>query len=120
VETDPEFAELVDEIHLHKKDFFESKLVELVQSGDSSATIFANKTMNRDRGYGDKTTIEHTGTVVVEQRVVQIGDLALPVDVRRAILGAVRAHLAATNTPGLPGEVVHDPRIVDALPAPPT
>ena len=52
------FAELRKGIEVAKKDLFESCLVGLVKQGDPSATIFANKTINRDRGYSDKIVIE--------------------------------------------------------------
>lgn len=35
----------------------------LVKQGDSAATIFASRTLNRDRGYDPKLTVEHTGQV---------------------------------------------------------
>src|SRR5262249_7608279 len=51
---DEAFAELVREIRCHIGDFFEAALVELVDRREPSVVIFANKTFNRDRGYGDK------------------------------------------------------------------
>ena len=59
----PDFVELVKEIKAHKQSYFENALMDAVQLGDTSAIIFANKTFNRDIGYGDKVTVEHTGNV---------------------------------------------------------
>jgi len=87
---DPDFAALIDELHQAKKDFFESALVGLVARGDSPATIFANKTLNRDRGYGEKIEHEHTGAVQHNLSVVAVDDLQLPLEVRKQILDALR------------------------------
>ena len=55
---DPEFAEMVKAINEYKKDFFEDQLCNLVARGDTSATIFANSTKNRDRGYDKRVGID--------------------------------------------------------------
>lgn len=81
------FKHLVEGIIEYKKDFFESCLIDLVRSGDSAATIFANKSVNKDRGYDQRLTIETTGSVVHKH---QVGLEELPVDARRAILEAMR------------------------------
>lgn len=84
---DEKFAQLLTEFHEHKKNFFEGALVRLVRNGDSAATIFANKTMNRDRGYNDKTVVE------INQRIehtVNLEKLQLPLEVRKVILEAMR------------------------------
>ena len=91
VTTEPEFGQLIDEMHWHKKNFFESALVGLIRSGDSSATIFANRTLNRDRGYNEKFELEVKGQVNhAHAHIVQIDDLNLPIKVRRLILEAMR------------------------------
>lgn len=72
IARDPEFAELVDEIHWHKGNFFEAALIDLVKRGDSSAVIFANKTYNRNRGYSDKVEVEMKDGVPKTQINVQI------------------------------------------------
>lgn len=59
----PAFAELLAGIHEHKKDFFESALINLIRQGDSAATIYANKTINRDRGYNERVDVVHTHNV---------------------------------------------------------
>lgn len=89
IENDPEFPKLIDEIHWHKKNFFEGALTKLVKDGDTAATIFANKTFNKDWGYSEKHELEikadvkHTHTVKVEE-------LDLPVEVQQRLLEAMR------------------------------
>lgn len=104
---DPDFRDLMKEIHLHKKNFFESALVRLIAQGDSAATIFANKTVNRDRGYSDKVQVEHTHTHT--HTMVAIDTLDLPLDVKKLILQKMRDK----NHPALPA---HNPDndIIDA------
>jgi hypothetical protein len=49
--------ELIDEIQFHKSEFFETALIDCVEARETSAVIFANKTFNRDRGYGASVDI---------------------------------------------------------------
>lgn len=96
---DPDFADLLANMKWHKANLFESKLIELVRAGDTSAVLFVNRTMNKDRGYGDKVEVEHTHTHKVG---VQIEDLEpfLDLEAKKAILEAIRRHAAfkATGT----------------------
>lgn len=89
-EHDPYFAELLMEVKENLKDFYESALIKLVKSGDSPATIYANRVYNRDRGYGEKTQIE--STVNVNVATIPIAELDLPVEVKRVILEAMEEH----------------------------
>lgn len=96
-DDDPNFAMLIDEIDWHKKNFFEEHLCKLVARGDSPATIFANRTKNRDRGYAEHVkhdvdgTMKHTGVVSVDQ-------LDLPIEMRRMILDRMRDRKHVDNT----------------------
>ena len=87
---DPEFAELCDEIHWHKGNFFEAALVARVREGDPACTIFANKTFNRARGYQDRVKVEQSGKVEHEHThahaLVPLDRLDLPLDVLRMIV----------------------------------
>jgi transposase len=92
VTNEPEFGELMQEIDFHKKNFFEAALIGLVAGGDSSATIFVNKTINRDRGYNDKIELDVRGSVQHEHLHAHIpmDELNLSLDVKREILKAIR------------------------------
>lgn len=88
IETDPEFHELIQEIHWHKGNFFEEALVDKVKEGDAGSIIFANRTFNRDRGYGEKSTLELTGNV--NHTHFNIDELDLPLETRLIILDAMK------------------------------
>lgn len=92
---DPEFAELLDEIHEAKKDFLEGRLLRLVKQGNAAAIIFANKTLNKDRGYGDSKTVRHEGGVehthTHTHRHVRIADLNLPPDALELLYDRMQA-----------------------------
>lgn len=97
---DPDFLKLIDEINWHKKNFFEDSLTQLVAGGDTSATIFANETLNKDRGYSKKMDIDINQTIT--QSTVNIDELELPLETRKQLLQAIRAGkekniAAATN-----------------------
>lgn len=93
---DPQFLALIEEAHQAKKDFFEDGLIALVAARDTTATIFANKTLNRDRGYGEKVQVEHSGQVnhLHAHASVDLDQLDLPLSVRRTILDAHRKYVA--------------------------
>jgi hypothetical protein len=86
-QKDPGFVEMLQAIQEAKKDFFESHLIKLVRQGDTAATIFANRTLNRDRGYNDKVQIDVSGTI---QHTHSLEEQDLPLEVRRALLQAMR------------------------------
>jgi len=92
VTHEPEFGELMNEIHEHKKNFFEAALVGLVAGGDSSATIFVNKTFNKDRGYNDKIELSVEGAVTHEHihAHISVDELNLSIETKREILKAIR------------------------------
>lgn len=109
VRNDPDFCELMQEMDIHKKNFFEAALVDLVGRRDTSATIFANRTYNRDRGYGDKLQVEHTGSIEHNVRMINFSELDLPVELMRQVLEHVRRkrpELVETTT--LPALEVYD------------
>lgn len=51
LDKDPKYKQAVLELEELKKDFVESKLLKLIQDGDTSATIHAAKGLLVDRGY---------------------------------------------------------------------
>ena len=94
VHNEPGFADLMDEMKEHKKNFAEEALFKLVRKGDPNAVIFVNKTLNKDRGYADnKQVVEHIGKIdhTHEHRhLIDLDKLNLTFEVRKAILEAVR------------------------------
>lgn len=52
--NDPEFKERVDEVTETQVDFVESKLMQAINAGDTTATIFYLKTKGKKRGYNEK------------------------------------------------------------------
>lgn len=89
-EKDPEFAMLIDEINWHKKNFFEDHLCKLIKGGDTSATIFANETYNRDRGYSKRHDVNLNLTGETIHHVVNIDAMELDIKTRKAILSSIR------------------------------
>lgn len=94
---DPQFVELIAAMEDAKRDLFEESLVQLVRSGDPSAVIFANKTMNAKRGYSQPKEINHTvkGNVSVSHNgnvtnTVNLEDLDLGFDMLLAFQKAIK------------------------------
>jgi hypothetical protein len=83
---DPDFHKLVEEVTEHKKDFFENALINLVEEGNPGAIIFVNRTVNAERGYGERLKVEHS----VGELQFSIEDLELDLETRRMILQAIR------------------------------
>ncbi len=110
VEEDPSFAQLAEELHWHKKNFFEGALIKRVAAGDTTAILFANKTQNRDRGYSEKLQVEHSGTVEHKHthQMIPVEKLDLPAEVLALILRAQRAYLEENQMARLPGVVLPD------------
>lgn len=94
VEEDYEFAQLLDEIQWHKKNFFENALIDKAAEGDASCIIFANKTLNKDRGYTEpKAEINFNQNNITNNTInFRIDDLELPLNTRREILAAIQKH----------------------------
>lgn len=86
VTEDLEFAQLVEEIQFHKKNFFEKAMLNLVAEGNPVAVVWANKTVNADRGYSEKIRMEHT----LGADTLDLDKLDLDIDTRRKVLEAMR------------------------------
>lgn len=87
--TDPEFQELMLEVHFHKQNFFEHALIGRVMVGDTAAILHCAKTQLRDRGYGERletATADEGRDVDAEAAALD----ALPLDQRRALMAAHR------------------------------
>ncbi len=87
---DPDFAELLNELVWHKKNFFEDSLCRLIKSGDTSAIIFANRTFNRDRGFNEKVEVDMNLSGELNQNVMSVDMMKLPLQARKEILKSLR------------------------------
>lgn len=108
---DPEFSRLMDEIQWHKANFFEEHLVSLVEQNNPAAVIFANKTVNKDRGYVSRTEtdVRVSGGVVVG--VLDLAELMPYLDdgLKLGLLEAIRQREAdslKTLNPPSPAQIV--------------
>jgi hypothetical protein len=57
LESDPDFAQRVQDAREEKIDFIEDQLLERISSGDTTAIIFALKTLAKHRGYVERQEI---------------------------------------------------------------
>jgi hypothetical protein len=87
----PEFKDLYDQIKWHLGNFYESALVKAVRRGDTAAILHVNRTFNRDRGYGERSTVEIEHSGKVEHRITQEEILKeLSLEVRQAYLEVMK------------------------------
>lgn len=62
---DEEFRLAVEDLNNVALDFAEGKLFELIDSGDTVATIFLLKTRGKKRGYVERQEVEQTGAIAI-------------------------------------------------------
>lgn len=96
---DPEFSLLLAEGKAAKKDFVESALMSLVRQGEPAAVIFANKTVNADRGYNDKLRIS-----VGPEQAHGVEELGFTLEEQKLLLAKIREAQAK----GLPAPEVSE------------
>lgn len=102
--NDPRFGELVKAIEEQRKNFFEDSLTKLVRQGDSAATIFVNKTANREK-YGDKIVVE--GNIKHSHEILDVSELgAIPLELRQKMLERARERII--DAPALPAKEESD------------
>jgi hypothetical protein len=91
-DKDPKFAEMMDVVRQMQKDFGEGALMSLVGQGDTTAVLFFNRTINKDRGYDPKTTVDVNVGGKVLHGHVKLDDIMdrLPLEKRVLMLQAVR------------------------------
>jgi hypothetical protein len=108
---DFEFRTMVSEIEFAKNNFIEQGLMDLIQARHPGAVLFANKTRNRDRGYGEVVAHEHSGTI--QHAALNIDELELSVECRRELLQAIRTKQTSNklaNTNLLPENTTDEPQ----------
>lgn len=91
-ENDPDFPKLLDQIIWYKKQFFEGALIKLVEDGNTLATLFVNKTVNKET-YAETLKVQHSGTINQSHTIhvrYSVDRLNLPLDVRVQVLDAIR------------------------------
>ena len=99
---DPVFQKMLSSLQLYKKNFFESKLIKLVDMGDSAATIFANKTFNRGMGYGDRVDVKHTH----EHKHLNIDTLNISLKAKKELLAAIQKKNEVPALKAAPDDVI--------------
>ena len=72
LDDDPGYKAAVADLKEYKKDFIESKLIKLINDGDTAATIFAAKTQLKDRGYVERSEITGADGGPVEMAAIAI------------------------------------------------
>lgn len=90
--TDVEFANLMEEIHVHKKNFAEGGVFKLAKEGHPGAIMYLNDRLNEDRGYGKKVKVTHAGSVehAHTHQHVSVDDLDLSLETRKELLAKMR------------------------------
>ena len=71
----------------------ESNIVNAIAKGDMKASMWYLKKKARDRGYGDQTEVNVTGTIVG----LTLNDLNLPIEVKLKVLEALREKKAISQ-----------------------
>lgn len=110
-QEDLQFRQMVEEIHWHKKNFFERALINLVEERHPSAVMFVNRTVNADRGYTEKIQVEHQGTI---NAGFELDDLDLDIETKRKLLKAIREREARKKVEE-EGETVEAEMVIKAL-----
>jgi hypothetical protein len=91
---DTGFKRLIEEVEWHKKNFFEHALMDLVAERYPAAVLFVNRTINADRGYSERLTLEHK-----MDPSFGLDDLDLDLETRKKILEAIRNKKAVSSHP---------------------
>jgi len=63
LESDPDFAQVVEDVNEGLIDWSEDALKLRIQAGDTTAVIFHLKTKGKSRGYIERQQLEHSGKV---------------------------------------------------------
>lgn len=103
---DEKFRRVMDYLVTEAKgDFYENALLNLVAAGDTAATIFANRTYNKKRGYGNQLTLNVEGGVDHKHSI----DLSkLSVETRMRMLEELRRPQIEDKTQVIDVEVIKE------------
>jgi hypothetical protein len=93
VSSDPDFAQLVQEVEWHRVNFYEESLVGLVKANNTAAIIFANKNLSGSK-YGQRTKVDVNVSGQVVHGMIDLTQLMefIPEDVQLVLLEAIRKH----------------------------
>lgn len=86
--NDKDFKKLVEFIKQCRGDFCENALMEKIHEGDTASIIFANKTLNKDRGYDTRINVEVKGEIE-HKNTISVKDL--PPEKLRELLELARS-----------------------------
>jgi hypothetical protein len=92
---DVDFLGLLEEMMFHKKNFIENKLFALCHDMHPGAIMFANRTLNADRGFNEKITVTDNTTVVGQHADFDLSDLDLPPEILEAVAVAIEKYKKA-------------------------
>lgn len=100
---DKKFRELFKQLQFHKKNFFESKLMELAEANHPQIVWNVNKTLNRDRGFGEQVDVQVNGQV---EHKFKLDELQLDLETRKRLLEAMREKKQLTQVEDAEFEVL--------------
>jgi len=105
----PAFAELLDHALFYKKNFVEGAALQKVAEGDTAAILQINKTLNKDRGYGDSREVTKHGSIdhkhTHEVKVLRVSELDLDQETSEKLAEAVMRRRLLQSAP-TPVEVI--------------
>ena len=90
IAEDFEFASAWHDTAWHRRNTYEAALMRAVINGEVSAIIFANRTLNRKRGYGESPPVPVTTEPAKPKSTVPISSLDLPFQLKVDLLKAIR------------------------------
>lgn len=107
--ADPDFQKLIGTMVDMKKDFVEGALMGLIAQGDTTATIFAAKSLLKKEGYDPKVVMEVSGTVKHAHLSLETLLDGVSLTARKEMLAAYRGE----SKPKQIAEHVPDAELVD-------
>lgn len=88
IASDVRFVGLWREMQWKKQNFVESALLGKVSEGDVKAIIFANQSLNKDRGYGNELKV--SGTINHIHGLIDLDKLNLDIETRAKLIESSR------------------------------